>query len=107
MTLAHIGVNSLQRQARLPSGLSVMETLLMPNMTRITPYYAPDGFAASRQSRAGAGLKYAVAATVAGGLASPPAAEEREDIAPDEVHHHNQDGYDEGLVHSHGWARND
>ena len=75
----------------------------MPNMTRIAPYYAPDGFAASRQTRAGAGLKYAVVASATGKLAPERATRETE---RGEVHYHNQDGHDEGLVHSHGWARN-
>ncbi len=78
----------------------------MPNTTRIAPYYAPDGFASSRQPRTGAGLKYAVAASVNGQAAPQQEAGESARMAQDHVLFHNQDGHDEGLVHSHGWACN-
>jgi len=78
----------------------------MPNMTRPAPYYAPDGFAASRQPRAGAGLKYAVAASVSGKFVPQTEVSHAARPTQDEAYFHNQEGHDEGLVHSHGWACN-
>lgn len=75
----------------------------MRPLTRSTQNFAPDGFAASLQQRLGAGLNYAVAAVAT--RFSPGAADQQGEPCRDTPHYHNQDGYDEGLVHSHGWAR--
>ncbi len=77
----------------------------MRPLTRSTPNFAPDGFAASLKQRLGAGLNYAVAATIAGRIA-PGATSQQSEARREASHSHNQDGYDEGLVHSHFWACN-
>jgi hypothetical protein len=77
----------------------------MSNIIQITKFFAPDGFS-GRQQRDGAGLKYAVAASVSTGYKAEQAGSEAEASRQDH-HYHNEDGYDEGLVHSHGWACGD
>jgi hypothetical protein len=88
----------------------------MSQIIRTTPNFAPDGFG-SRQPSAG-GLKYAVAASIAGRFqtAAPANDSAANDSSVNDSgvqasdqfhHHHNHDGYDEGLVHSHRWACGD
>jgi hypothetical protein len=91
MTSAIFGVNCLQRQA----SLSVKEIIAMPNTTQ-SQNFAPDGFTAQRPARTAAELKNAVA--TASRVHAPEMDREGQQ------HCHNQDGFDEGLVHSHGWA---
>jgi hypothetical protein len=71
---------------------------------RRTPNFAPDGstgngrdfFAAVAAAASGNGTSVTESAMDGGRRAT--------DI---EQYHHNHEGYDDGLVHSHGWAASD
>lgn len=72
----------------------------MLNLTHRLPNFAPDGYAA----RPGVDYAAPMAAMAArqAETAAPGQARPQQREMP---HFHNQDGYDEGLVHDHGWAR--
>jgi S-adenosylmethionine hydrolase len=72
---------------------------------RRTPNFAPDG-----STGHGRDFFAAVAAAASGNGASvtESAMDGRRRRASDrEQYHHNHEGYDDGLVHSHGWAASD
>jgi hypothetical protein len=74
-------------------------------ITRSTPIFAPDGFASARQQRdAGTSYRSAVAAAFAGERSSELHQGKAECDHGRTYYDHNHDGYDDGLVHSHGWA---
>lgn len=74
--------------------------LNMTRTTRMTRNFGPEGQASSFRPQAE--LKYAVAASLSHGFARMA---EPGQQGSEERHFHNEDGYDEGLVHAHGWAR--
>jgi hypothetical protein len=76
----------------------------MPSMIASKPSFIPDGFAVAREGRDVARLESRVSSgrDRFAPARSPSPAGSRGDLAE----YHNQDGYDEGLVHSHGWACN-
>ena len=69
---------------------------------RRTPNFAPDGSAGHGRDFFAA---VAAAASGTGATVTESAMDGRRHHASDrEQYHHNHDGYDDGLVHSHGWA---
>ncbi len=68
-------------------------------MNRITPNYAPDGFSGVTQQFPARHGNATGEKTSPAGAVTSRGAPMREAHTPN-----HQDGYDEGLVHSHGWA---
>lgn len=72
---------------------------------RSTPIFAPDGFASTRQRLdLGAGYRSAFATAVTGEHSPASRQAKTEGDNANTYYNHNHEGYDDGLVHSHGWA---
>ncbi len=75
---------------------------------RLNANFTPDGFSSAPAAPRGKDRAFFANVTAAASThAQAPATHQSRRSTDVATIHHNQDGYDEGLVHSHGWAASD